>query len=91
MPIVCSTDDCEREVHAKGMCNLHYIHYRKTIAPDCSVENCVKPSRSRGMCLSHYEKDLRLEAKEDIDYDDFWEFVKFKLKIGKSNWQPSLK
>jgi hypothetical protein len=43
------------------------------------------------MCLSHYEKDLRLEAKEDIDYDDFWEFVKFKLKIGKSNWQPSLK
>jgi hypothetical protein len=55
------------------------------------VEDCVKPSRSRGMCLNHYEKELRAEAKEDIDYEDFWEFVKFKLKIGESNWNRNLR
>jgi hypothetical protein len=85
MTSVCSTEGCDRETHAKGMCNLHYIHYRKSIAPDCSIEACAKPSRSRGMCLSHYEKALRAEAKEEIDYDDFWEFVKKQLRIGMPN------
>jgi len=89
MTSACSVQECERPTHAKGMCHLHYIHYRKTVALDCSVEDCQKPSRSRGMCLNHYERELRAEAKEDIDYEDFWEFVKFKLKIGESNWQPS--
>jgi hypothetical protein len=37
------------------------------------------------MCLSHYEKALRAEAKEEIDYDDFWEFVKKQLRIGMPN------
>jgi hypothetical protein len=41
------------------------------------------------MCHKHYDRVLRAEAQEEIDYDDFWEFVKFKLKIGESNWQPS--
>lgn len=86
---ICSTEGCDRPVHGKGMCNYHYIHYRKTVAPACSVEECEKPSRSRGMCISHYEKQLRIEDQEEIDYDDFWEFVKFKLKIGESNWQPN--
>jgi hypothetical protein len=91
MPTVCSSDECERPTHARGMCNFHYVQFKKTIAPECSAENCQKPSRARGLCHKHYDRELRAEAKDDIDYDDFWEFVKFKLKIGRSNWQPNLK
>jgi hypothetical protein len=37
------------------------------------------------MCLNHYERQLRAEAKEEIDYEDFWEFVKKERRIGEPN------
>lgn len=85
MPKVCSSESCEGQVHGKGMCYAHYMQHRKANSPPCSVEDCKKPSRSRGMCMGHYEKQLRIEAEEEIDYDDFWEFVKKELRIGEPN------
>jgi hypothetical protein len=39
------------------------------------------------MCNRHYEKELRKEALflDDINYDDFWEFVKKERRIGEPN------
>jgi hypothetical protein len=37
------------------------------------------------MCNKHYDRQLRLEALEEIDYEDFWEFVKQERRIGQPN------
>lgn len=76
----CSEQLCERPLHAKGMCNFHYIRARELTAPRCIEPGCPKAGRARQMCVPHYEKFLR--DTEDIeDYEDFWQFVKKELKI----------
>ena len=84
---ICSTEQCERQTHAWGLCHPHYILKKNETAPECSIENCQRPTRVRGMCSRHYEKDLRKEALflEDINYDEFWEFVKKERRIGQPN------
>lgn len=86
-PKLCSAEFCEAQVHGKGMCYSHYMQQRRATLPPCSVEDCQKLSRSRGLCMTHYERQLRVEAQEEenIDYDDFWEFVKKELRIGEPN------
>jgi hypothetical protein len=84
-PKLCSQQECERPTHAKGLCNFHYVEYRKAVVPECATEDCKRPSRSRGLCSTHYDQVLRAEEQEEIDYDDFWEFVKKQLKIGEPN------
>lgn len=52
-------------------------------------KECDTPVLARGLCSMHY---VRLQRKwrkqgfidpmpDDIDYDDFWEFVKKELNI----------
>jgi hypothetical protein len=82
---VCAESDCNRKMHAKNLCHVHYIKDKQKNSPLCSNPDCKKPSRSRGMCTSHYEKQLRMQSQEEINYDDFWEFVKKQLKIGEPN------
>jgi hypothetical protein len=72
-------------MHAHRLCHVHYIQKKNETAPACSELDCEKPSRSRGMCTMHYDRQLRLEAQEEIDYDDFWKFVKKERRIGEPN------
>lgn len=82
---LCSIDECDKKVHGLGLCHPHYIIKKSETAPSCSVEGCERPTRVRAMCNRHYEKALRLENLEDIDYNDFWEFVKKERRIGMPN------
>jgi hypothetical protein len=82
---LCSLADCERQVHAHELCHFHYIKNKNKTAPECVVENCQNPSRVRGMCTKHYDRQLRIESNMEIDYEDFWEFVKKELRIGEVN------
>lgn len=54
----------------------------------CITENCNSKVKARGLCQYHYHKllyptnaDRGANKKEDIDYNDFWEFVKKELRI----------
>jgi hypothetical protein len=77
----CSVEGCERKYHGKGLCNFHYVELKKLTAPKCSADDCENPSRARGMCTTHYDRFLRGSDVEDIDYEDFWQFVKRELEI----------
>ena len=83
---VCKVADCLKPHHGKGYCELHYNHYRATVAPNCVASNCQKPARARELCHAHYSAWLiSTSEKNVIDYDDFWEFVKKQLKIEDKN------
>lgn len=85
MPNLCSLPDCDKPTHALELCHTHYIKEKSKTAPECSEENCQKPSRARGVCSMHYDRQFRRESSEEIDYDDFWEFVKQERRIGQPN------
>lgn len=77
----CSVEGCERKYHGKGLCNFHYVEMKKQTAPACSQIDCEKPSRAKGMCSTHYDKFLRGKDVEEINYEDYWRFVKNQLGI----------
>lgn len=55
----------------------------------CTVDGCEKRIKCKRMCHYHYHKALypthaargELRKNEEIDYNDFWEFVKKELNI----------
>ena len=53
-----------------------------------TCKKCEKPVRARGLCIGHYSlwrrgnEVARPYTKADIDYDEFWLFVKKELRIG---------
>jgi hypothetical protein len=79
---VCSTDGCDRKYHGKGMCMYHYQQHRKATKPVCVEDGCDRPYKARNMCEPHYDRWIRDGEREDLDFDDYWEFVKRELKIG---------
>lgn len=64
----CSLPDCAQPVKpggARGMCNKHYLRWRKHGDPTvvltgkglpCKIEGCDKPASSRGWCVAHYTR-----------------------------------
>ncbi len=64
----CSVEGCERVAHARGWCNLHWKHWRKTGDPlggwfrgprpfrPCSVPGCPNPHMGRGFCSMHWQR-----------------------------------
>ena len=62
---------CQRPVHAKNMCGLHYARMRSGVPMGqpfalgtkpityCSISVCDKPTYARGLCYGHLERDRR--------------------------------
>lgn len=58
----CKSDDCTKEVRAKGYCDRHYRQWRKGKLPKarystCHSDGCRKPLARRGLCEEHYAKE----------------------------------
>lgn len=60
----CKTDQCNRDVSARGMCKLHYSRWRRANQPDCRQDNCDKTAHSRGLCYYHYRRMRDAERGE---------------------------
>jgi hypothetical protein len=65
---VCSEENCENPIHAKGLCNAHYTEYRR-LKP---CFKCNKNSYRLGLCKSHL-----VELKK-LQNDLYEEFIKEK-------------
>lgn len=56
---------------------------------ECSVVDCTKTMNAREMCKIHYNRYLRAnrgadympKPVDDIDYEDYWDFVKKEMKL----------
>ena len=64
--MTCSVEDCEREVHSRGLCAPHYTAKRKSgelesikYPAKCVSHGCVNPARARGLCHMHYQRVRR--------------------------------
>jgi hypothetical protein len=56
---------CKNERLAQGLCNKHYIQYRKkgiikklppAIPKECALNNCKQKVMARGLCDKHYQR-----------------------------------
>lgn len=68
----CTIAGCDRPHKARGMCQTHYTHFKRTGQvkeairhrvvgrdPTCSVEGCNNPERANGMCQMHNQRIRR--------------------------------
>lgn len=61
---ICSVDDCEKTVLAKGLCSMHHKRWYRTGTPiktpkivkKCSIEDCDNIVTARGWCNAHYKR-----------------------------------
>jgi len=67
---ICTSEDCDGRVVARGMCGKHYQRWVKAGKPGyipkdqmpvilCAVEGCGRKARGRGWCNRHYENVRR--------------------------------
>jgi hypothetical protein len=66
----CNVDDCEKKIFGRDMCSQHYFRVKR--AEQAFIDG-PKDRKRRSDSLE--------EIENNIDYDDFWEFVKKELKI----------
>jgi hypothetical protein len=68
MPNPCTTPHCDRHAIARGLCNLHYLRWRRGTPIDrgdtpppqtrtCEHPNCDNPHQALGLCLHHYRAE----------------------------------
>ena len=65
---MCKIVDCEKKLFGRGMCSQHYF----------------REKRAEDALLVSVEEDMeRYGSRPDpnVDYDDFWEFVKKEVGI----------
>lgn len=59
----CTEPDCERKVHAKGLCRKHYMDQwiaardADVTIPRCHVEGCERAAHCKGLCGPHYGQE----------------------------------
>jgi len=62
---LCIVDGCSKQRNCRGMCQMHYVRWRKYGSPHavwpsrrslvpCAVPDCIRMARARGWCSSHY-------------------------------------
>jgi hypothetical protein len=67
----CSVDECGSPAAKRGMCNKHYLRWRRygsvetvlirkySPGETCEVEDCSTPPLALGLCRSHYERNAK--------------------------------
>jgi len=62
---ICSVEGCKNPIFSKGLCNTHYLRWKRTGSIDrktkkqpltCSVDGCEREPRSLGMCIKHWKR-----------------------------------
>lgn len=61
---ICSVDECERPVVARGWCKRHWSAWRRNGTTEsqarkrgqCSIDECERPTQARGWCTLHYDR-----------------------------------
>jgi hypothetical protein len=64
---ICSKDECNKKVYAKGMCKYHYSRQRELEieqksklglikVKECKVNGCIDPVLAKDYCRRHYEQ-----------------------------------
>lgn len=65
---MCSVNECDRDVQARGLCYVHYARWRRNGTTDkvrrsgratCSVQDCALPVHGKGWCSKHYTLTAR--------------------------------
>ena len=64
----CKAEKCEKDVRAKGYCDLHYRKWRKGLLAKprhrtCVEEGCRKARVRQSLCLDHFSKRHSKAAK----------------------------
>ena len=63
---ICSVDDCDKPVVAKGKCRKHYQRVHKPLtAQPCTVTGCTKTARTLGWRPMHYGRWLKTATTDD--------------------------
>lgn len=68
--MTCQVDECDSAVLARGMCNKHYLRFRKygdtsVSRPSpkrvavCTKDDCNRPMSAKGLCETHYNAAWR--------------------------------
>jgi len=74
---ICSQENCDKNAHCKGMCNGHYLRYRRGIdaAPPirqkekgrkCKIDGCYKKHYGSGFCVNHWKAWNRQSIKKKL-------------------------
>ena len=58
-PKRCEVSDCDRPVHAKGLCGPHYQRLLWSPPRRCEMSGCERPLHAKGLCAMHYRRMLR--------------------------------
>lgn len=66
---LCSIEGCSRKHKAHGLCDTHYVRFRKHGDPNvclrvlerqdifCSVDDCLERPLAKGLCKLHYSRN----------------------------------
>lgn len=62
----CTIEGCDKRVKSRGLCNPHYLKWRKygdpllvkraPKPPHCTIDDCRKPAYAREWCKAHYSQ-----------------------------------
>ena len=68
----CTFADCSRPHKARGLCQTHYMQFKRGITPvaviktrvsvkppECAEDGCDAPVKAKGLCKAHYQRLLR--------------------------------
>jgi hypothetical protein len=67
---LCSVEDCSKKVFGRGMCSQHYFRVKR--AEQAFIDGPKDRKR---------RTDSLEEIENNIDYEDYWQFVKKELGI----------
>lgn len=85
----CTENNCDRPVHARNVCNKHYIATYKNRSL-CLMSDCKAQQHANAMCKRHndmivshqdFPNNPEVMAARKSYFDGLWEFTKKELKL----------
>jgi hypothetical protein len=65
---ICSGNECDRPVAARGLCSKHYSRFREAggLGRTCQMPKCDKPHFGRDMCSEHYRAWFAVTERQAV-------------------------